>query len=68
LKKTFGLPAKASAEAAERLLGQVLYPRYVRTLFGVDPMGKLFDHQVLAADFDLKPIRKAVKELIASLA
>ena len=68
LKKTFGLPAKASAEAAERLLGQVLYPRYVRTLFGVDRMGKLFDHQTLAADFDLKPIRKAVKELIASLA
>jgi AcrR family transcriptional regulator len=68
LKKTFDLSAKAGTEAAQKLLGQILYPRYMRVLFGVDaPAGKFGPHG-LAADFNLKPIRKAVAELIASLA
>jgi len=67
LKTTFGLSARASAEAAQRLLGQVLYPRLLRALFGVDALGKRFDREALAPDFDLKPIRKAVADLIESL-
>jgi AcrR family transcriptional regulator len=67
LKAVFGLPAKASAEAAQRLLGQILYPRFVRALFGIDALADSFDREVLAPDFDLKPIRKAVAELIESL-
>jgi hypothetical protein len=67
IKATFGLSAKAGAEAAQRLLGQVLYPRYVRALFGMDALADSFDRETLAPDFDLKPIRKAVADLIETL-
>jgi len=67
LKTTFGLSARASAEAAQKLLGQLLYPRFVRALFGMDKLAESFDREALAPDFDLKPIRKAVSALIESL-
>jgi AcrR family transcriptional regulator len=68
LKAAFGLSTKAGLEAAQRLLGQILYPRYLRALFGIDDLGKRFDDHALAPDFNLKPIRKSVTELIESLA
>jgi hypothetical protein len=40
----------------------------MRVLFGVDAPAEKFGPHGLAADFNLKPIRKAVAELIASLA
>ena len=67
LKTAFGLSARASAEAAHRLLGQVLYPGFPRALFGMDQLAENFDREALAPDFDLKPIRKAVAELIESV-
>ena len=67
LKAAFGLTARASAEAAQRLLGQLLYPRLARALFGMDPLARSFAPDALAADFDLRPVRKAVAELIESL-
>jgi hypothetical protein len=67
LKTTFGLSARASAEAAHRLLGQVLYPRFPRALFGMDQLAESFDRDALAPGFDLKPIRKAVTDLIEAL-
>lgn len=67
LKATFGLSARASAEAAHRLLGQVLYPRFPRALFGMDHLAESFDPDTLAPGFDLKPIRKAVADLIESI-
>jgi AcrR family transcriptional regulator len=67
LRSKFGLSVRASAEAAQRLLGQVLHPRFPRTLFGVDPPLVTFNAEGLSKDFDLKPIRKAVKTLIDSL-
>jgi AcrR family transcriptional regulator len=67
LKTTFRLSARASVEAAHRLLGQVLYPRFPRALFGMDPLAESFDDDALAPDFDLKPIRRAVAGLIESL-
>jgi AcrR family transcriptional regulator len=67
LKTTFELTPKASTEAAHKLLGQVLYPRFQRALFGVDPPGGRFDAERLAPDFDLQPIRKAVADVIDSL-
>jgi len=67
LKATFGLSARTSAEAAHKLLGQVLYPRLPRALFGMDQLTKAFDRETLAPDFDLKPIRNAVLGLIESL-
>jgi AcrR family transcriptional regulator len=67
LKTSFGLSARASAAAAHRLLGQVLYPGFPRALFGIDQLAESFDRETLAPDFDLKPIRKAVADLIESL-
>ena len=67
LKAVFGLSPRASAEAAQRLLGQLLYPRLPRALFGLEPLVKSFDREALAPAVDLKPIRKAVTELIESL-
>jgi AcrR family transcriptional regulator len=67
LKGVFGLSPKVSAEAAQRLLGQVIHPRFPRALFGMDELAERFDDDVIAADFDLKPIRKAVRGLIESL-
>jgi AcrR family transcriptional regulator len=67
LKTTFGLSLRASAEAAQKLLGQLLYPRFVRALFGMDKLAESFGRDALAPDFDLKPIRKAVSALIESL-
>jgi AcrR family transcriptional regulator len=65
LKETFGLPARASAETAERLLGQLVYPRLLRALFGLEKLAESFEDAAVAVD--LKPIRKAVSELTASL-
>jgi transcriptional repressor AefR-like protein len=59
LKTTFGLSARASAEAAHRLLGQVLYPRFPRALFGMDRLAESFDREALARDFGLKPISQS---------
>ena len=67
LESAFKLSACAGGEAAHRLLGQVLYPRFPRALFGMDPLAGSFDPEVLAPGFDLKPIRKAVAELVGSL-
>jgi hypothetical protein len=66
-KTTFKLSVPASDTAAQKLLGQLLYPRFVRALFGIDALAKSFDQEALSPDFDLKPIRKAVAELIESL-
>jgi AcrR family transcriptional regulator len=67
LKTTFGLSPRASADAAQRLLGQVLYPKFPRALFGMDPLAESFDDDALAPDFDLKPIRKTVANLIQAM-
>jgi len=66
LKTTFDLTPKSSTEAAHKLLGQVLYPRFPRALFGMEPLSARLT-EALAPDFDIKPIRKAVTELLDSL-
>ncbi len=67
LRTTLGISSRASAEAAHRLMGQVLYPRLQRALFGLDPLAPAFGREGVAAEFDLKPIRKAVAEWMESL-
>ena len=67
LRASFGLSAKAASEAAHRLLGQIIHPRLTRALFGIDQLAESFDDDALARDFDLKPIRKAVTNLMESL-
>lgn len=67
LQETFGLSEAASLEAAQKLLGRVIYPRFPRALFGLDTLSESLDDEAIRADFDLKPVRKAVAELIESL-
>lgn len=67
LKATLGLSARASTEAAQRLLAQILYPRFPRALFGVDELADRFEGDTVSPDFDLKPIRRAVAELLDDL-
>ncbi len=68
LKTTFRVSTTVSAEAAQKLIGQVLFPQFQRALFGIDPLAKSFDSEVLAPSIDLKRIRRAVAELIEGLA
>ena len=66
LAATFALSNEASADAAQELLGRVLYPRYVRALFGLDePSSQL--EESMRADLDLAPIRRAVAALLVSV-
>jgi AcrR family transcriptional regulator len=67
LKATFPLSARASADAADKLLGRLLYPGFPRALFGIDPLAKSFDMDSLSPHFNLKPIREAVTDVLASL-
>ncbi len=67
LAQTFELSASDSAEAAHKLLGRVLHPRFLRALFGVDEPSKQLGDETVHADFDLEPVRQAVAEFMASL-
>jgi AcrR family transcriptional regulator len=66
LRLKLGLSPRASAEAAQKLLGRILHPRFPRALFGVDPLLESFDEKGLSPKFDLKPIRQAVAEVLDS--
>lgn len=68
LKATFRLSTKASVDAANRLLGQVLFPRFPRVLFGLDPPVQSLDTELLPFSADLKHIRKSVSEMIDGFA
>jgi len=46
----------------------VLFPQFQRALFGIDPLAKSFDCEVLAPSIGLKQIRTAVAELMVGLA
>lgn len=67
LAERFTLAPAAAAAMADRLLGRVLYPRYIRALFGMDPPGRSLDAEALSPAIDLAPIRDAVAEALASL-
>jgi AcrR family transcriptional regulator len=67
LRTVFKLSSSRSADAAQSLLGRLLYPRLVRALFGMDKLADGFSDDTLMSDRDLKPIREAVAELVESL-
>jgi AcrR family transcriptional regulator len=67
LKTTFDLSTKASTEAAQKLLAQLLYPRFVRALFGLEELATTLSQENAVPDFELKPIRKAVAGLLETL-
>jgi len=67
LKGVFGMSARASADTAQRLLGQVLYPLFPRALFGVDGLAENLQDNPVSANVDLRWIRKSVAELMQSI-
>jgi AcrR family transcriptional regulator len=67
LKSVFGMSVRASADAAQRLLGQVLYPLFPRALFGVDGLVESIEDDPVPSNVDLKWIRKSVAELLQSI-
>src|SRR3974390_1263296 len=65
LRERLKLGPKASAEAADDLIGRIVHPRLPLALFGIDKVrDDLPDQEKISADFDLKPIRKAVATLL----
>ena len=68
LRTTFRLSTKGSVEAANILLGQVLFPRFSRVLFGLDQPVQTLEPEALPVSLDLKQIRKAVSELMDEFA
>lgn len=59
LREQLALTPKAATQAASALLARVLYPRFLRTLFGVEAAST---HR--HAKLDLRPFRSAVAELV----
>ncbi len=64
---TFGLPGHAAGDAADRLLGRVLYPGFARALFGMDPLPTEIDLSDPPLESELRPVRTAVTEVLATL-
>ncbi len=60
LSTNFGLPEEVSAREAQRLLGQIIHPRFPRALFGLEELSEQLDDEVIRADFDLGPVRRGV--------
>ena len=66
LGETFGLSEAASLEAAQKLLGRIMYPSFPRAMFGLETMSEELG-ETMKANFDLGLVRQAVAELMASL-
>ena len=67
LKEQTSLSTHSSSKAAHRLLTQILYPKMMRSLFGIEPLAKSLHHEALSPGFDLKGIREAVSDLVEHL-
>jgi AcrR family transcriptional regulator len=67
LKATLGTSTRASGEAAQRLLALILFPILPRALFGMEVLLEEFSDRALPPRVDLKPVRKAVAEVLESL-
>jgi len=62
LEDALALPPADARNAAQRLLGRLLYPRLPRALFGLDRLAQTMPDD-LAPDADLTEVRAAVAEL-----
>src|SRR5262245_57546165 len=65
LRERLKLGPKASAEAADDLIGRIAHPRLPRALFGIDKVrADLPDKDKIGADLDMRPISRAVAMLL----
>jgi AcrR family transcriptional regulator len=63
----YRLTPQASGDIARQLLGQMIYPRLIRTLLGVEPtIAVRPDEASLEVDVDLAPVRRAVATLLGT--
>ena len=67
LKVTFEISTRNAAEATDRLLGSIFYPRILRALFGMETLATSFAQENLSPTYDLKLIRKAVTDTLRVL-
>jgi AcrR family transcriptional regulator len=67
LKASFDLSTRASNEAAQRLIAQLLYPLLPRALFGIEQLVTDFGERAPSPKVDIKRIRAAVAELLAAI-
>lgn len=68
LVNALGASPEHAAAAADALLGRVLYPRFQRALFGLDPLVEVLSDDPRASGVVMQPIHAAVRELLGSLA
>jgi hypothetical protein len=65
LRERLKLSGRAALGTAAELMGRVVYPRFTRALFGLDGLTAEWpDDDRLSAEIDLKPIRRAVADLV----
>lgn len=67
LKVTFEISSRSAAEATDKLFSAIFYPRLIRALFGLETLAKSFAQEGLPPTYDLKPIRRAVNEVLKAL-
>jgi AcrR family transcriptional regulator len=63
----FNIPSRVAADAAERLFAQLLYPRLLRALFGLESLEAALEPDAATPRFDIRRIRKLVADMIQSL-
>ncbi len=66
-EQTFGLPARAAGDAADRLLGRIIHPRFPRVLFGIDPPMVEIEPAGGPPKEDLRVVREAVADVLGAL-
>ena len=67
LRATFGLTPRASTEVAQRLVGQLLFPRLTRALFGLEDLVEEFDDEALSSRIDVRSVRRLVSDVVATI-
>lgn len=66
LEAEYGRPKEAAETAARALLGQILYPRLLRALFGLEDLDRRIDPDAPIPPADLALVRGAVAAMVAS--
>ena len=67
LKLSFDLSSRVASETTDKLFGSIFYPRLIRALFGLQTLAKSFSEEDLSPSVDLKPIRRAVNDMLKAL-
>lgn len=65
LRTRFGQPRKRAAQIADQMVSRALYPRIIRSLFGIDPISEEWlDDAVVDPAFDPTPVRAFLTQIV----